>query len=101
MAWSWHFTDEALRAIARQAMTRNTGARGLRTIIEEIMLDIMYEIPFAGRHPALPDDRGAVLRRTGPDPADGTSDVPDGRSGETRILNGLGLPQSTLQLDHR
>ena len=40
--------DDALRAIARQAMTRNTGARGLRTIIEEIMLDIMYDIPERG-----------------------------------------------------
>jgi len=39
------FTEEALRAIAREAMTRNTGARGLRTIIEDIMLDVMYEIP--------------------------------------------------------
>jgi len=39
------FTDEALRAIAREAMGRHTGARGLRTIIEEIMLNIMYEIP--------------------------------------------------------
>ncbi|MDR7443752.1 MAG: ATP-dependent Clp protease ATP-binding subunit ClpX, partial [Armatimonadota bacterium] len=39
------FTEEALRAIAREAMARNTGARGLRTIIEDIMLDVMYEIP--------------------------------------------------------
>ena len=39
------FTDEALRAIAREAMGRHTGARGLRTIIEDIMLNIMYEIP--------------------------------------------------------
>ncbi|NLK07498.1 MAG: ATP-dependent protease ATP-binding subunit ClpX, partial [Firmicutes bacterium] len=39
------FDDEALRAIARKAMDRKTGARGLRTIIEDIMLDIMYELP--------------------------------------------------------
>jgi len=39
------FTDEALRTIAKEAMGRNTGARGLRTIIEDIMLEIMYEIP--------------------------------------------------------
>ncbi|MDR5694896.1 MAG: ATP-dependent Clp protease ATP-binding subunit ClpX [Armatimonadota bacterium] len=39
------FTEGALRAIAREAMARGTGARGLRTIIEEIMLNIMYEIP--------------------------------------------------------
>jgi ATP-dependent Clp protease ATP-binding subunit ClpX len=40
--------DDALRAIAREAMARNTGARGLRTIIEELMLNIMYEIPARG-----------------------------------------------------
>jgi ATP-dependent Clp protease ATP-binding subunit ClpX len=39
------FTDEALRAIARKAVQRKTGARGLRTIIETMMLDVMYEVP--------------------------------------------------------
>lgn len=39
------FEDEALRSIARQAMEKKTGARALRAIIEDFMLDIMYEIP--------------------------------------------------------
>ena len=39
------FTDEALRAIAQRAMEKGTGARGLRSIVEEAMLDIMYELP--------------------------------------------------------
>ena len=39
------FSDEALEAIAEKAMKRDTGARALRSIIEEFMLDIMYEIP--------------------------------------------------------
>ena len=39
------FDDEALEAIAQKAMERDTGARALRAIIEEFMLDIMYEIP--------------------------------------------------------
>ena len=39
------FTDDALQAIAAKAMERDTGARALRSIIEEFMLDIMYEIP--------------------------------------------------------
>ena len=39
------FNDEALEAIAEKAMKRDTGARALRSIIEEFMLDIMYEIP--------------------------------------------------------
>ncbi len=41
------FTEGALRAIAQEAVKRNTGARALRTIIEEVMLNIMYEIPSA------------------------------------------------------
>ena len=40
-----NFTEDALAAIAREAMTKDTGARGLRSIIEEVMLDIMYELP--------------------------------------------------------
>jgi ATP-dependent Clp protease ATP-binding subunit ClpX len=39
------FTDDALRAAARQALRRHIGARGLRAIIEERLLDIMYELP--------------------------------------------------------
>lgn len=39
------FTDSALTAIARKAVQRKTGARGLRAILEEVMLDVMYEIP--------------------------------------------------------
>ncbi|MFT8871765.1 MAG: ATP-dependent protease ATP-binding subunit ClpX [Sporolactobacillus sp.] len=39
------FTDDALRAIAKLAIERKTGARGLRSIIEGIMLDVMYELP--------------------------------------------------------
>ncbi|MEA2009724.1 MAG: ATP-dependent Clp protease ATP-binding subunit ClpX, partial [Actinomycetota bacterium] len=38
-------TDEALSAIAEQAMNRGTGARGLRAIMEEVLLDTMYELP--------------------------------------------------------
>ncbi len=39
------FTDEALRTIAKKALAKGTGARGLRSIIESVMLDIMYELP--------------------------------------------------------
>ena len=39
------FTDDALSAIAKKAMEKDTGARALRAIIEVFMLDIMYEIP--------------------------------------------------------
>jgi ATP-dependent Clp protease ATP-binding subunit ClpX len=39
------FTQEAIRATAREALKHKTGARGLRTIVEEVLLDVMYEIP--------------------------------------------------------
>jgi ATP-dependent Clp protease ATP-binding subunit ClpX len=39
------FRDDALRALARKAMARKTGARGLRTILETVLLDTMYELP--------------------------------------------------------
>ncbi|MGI6421039.1 MAG: ATP-dependent Clp protease ATP-binding subunit ClpX [Syntrophomonadaceae bacterium] len=39
------FTDDALDAIAEEALRRNTGARGLRAIIEDVMLEVMYEVP--------------------------------------------------------
>lgn len=42
---SLKFTDGALRAVAREAIKRGTGARGLRSILENVMLDLMYEIP--------------------------------------------------------
>ncbi len=39
------FSDASLRAVARQAVRRKSGARGLRSILETVMLDLMYEIP--------------------------------------------------------
>jgi len=39
------FTDDAYRAVACEAMKRKTGARGLRAILEDVMLDVMYEVP--------------------------------------------------------
>jgi ATP-dependent Clp protease ATP-binding subunit ClpX len=39
------FTDDAIAAIADKAMERGTGARGLRAIIEEVLLNVMYDVP--------------------------------------------------------
>ena len=69
------FTDEALRAIARRTIERKSGARGLRSILESILMPVMYEIPAdptiirvvvdekaaAGGKPAL--EYGAVRKR--------------------------------------
>ncbi|GMP63242.1 hypothetical protein CsSME_00025006 [Camellia sinensis var. sinensis] len=42
-----HFTDNALRLIAKKAMAKNTGARGLRAILENILTEAMFEVPDA------------------------------------------------------
>jgi len=39
------FAEDALKAIAKRALTRKTGARGLRSIMEAILLDSMYDLP--------------------------------------------------------
>lgn len=49
------FTDGALKAIAKEAVERKSGARGLRAIIESSMLDIMYEIP------SIPDVKECII----------------------------------------
>jgi ATP-dependent Clp protease ATP-binding subunit ClpX len=43
------FQPDAIRAIAQEAYRRKTGARALRAIVEEIMLDVMYELPSQSR----------------------------------------------------
>ncbi|MCA9133060.1 MAG: AAA family ATPase, partial [Planctomycetales bacterium] len=40
-----HFTERALKAVARRAMDKSVGARGLRGIVESVMLDIMFDLP--------------------------------------------------------
>ncbi len=52
------FSDEALRAIARQAMARKVGARGLRMILEELMLDLMFNLPSQKKVKRIRSDAG-------------------------------------------
>jgi len=61
------FTDAALWAIAKEALRRNTGARGLRSIMEEIMLDTMYELPSRNDVQECEVTEEAVARRQQPD----------------------------------
>ncbi|MGE5485417.1 MAG: ATP-dependent Clp protease ATP-binding subunit ClpX [Ignavibacteriales bacterium] len=60
------FKEEALRAISKEAMKRNTGARGLRAIIEEVMLDVMYDIPSRGDVSKCVVTRDVVLKKESP-----------------------------------
>ena len=49
------FTDDALLAIAEDAIKQKTGARGLRTVVEELLLDVMYDAP------SMPEIRKCVV----------------------------------------
>ncbi len=60
------FTEDAIREIAREAIARKTGARGLRAIVEEIMLDVMYEIPQAKGVKKVVIDREVVQKKKPP-----------------------------------
>ena len=58
------FTEDALEAIADQAILRGTGARGLRAIMEEVLLSVMYDVPVAqGRRPRRHQPRGRPRAR--------------------------------------
>lgn len=58
--------DEAIREVARKAIERKTGARGLRSILEHIMTDIMYEIPSRGDIKKCIITEGTIEKNTGP-----------------------------------
>jgi ATP-dependent Clp protease ATP-binding subunit ClpX len=51
------FEDEALRAIVQRAVNRGTGARGLRSVMEEVMLDLMYKMP------SMPEVKGITITK--------------------------------------
>ncbi|BCB95554.1 ATP-dependent Clp protease ATP-binding subunit ClpX [Dissulfurispira thermophila] len=60
------FTDGALSAIAKKAVERKVGARGLRAILEDVMLDIMYEVPSRGGIAECIVNEDAITKREKP-----------------------------------
>jgi ATP-dependent Clp protease ATP-binding subunit ClpX len=60
------FTEDALGAIADQALLRGTGARGLRAILEEVLLNVMYELPSRNDVGKCVIDRQVVLEKVNP-----------------------------------
>lgn len=60
------FTDEALRAMAQLAIKRNTGARGLRSIIEGVMRDVMFDLPSRKDVEKVIIDKRCVTQHTEP-----------------------------------
>ncbi len=71
------FTDEALRAVAEEALERGTGARGLRAILEEVLLEVMYDLPGESEGVRVLVDETCVRERGMPEVR-----VPDGDAGE-------------------
>lgn len=61
------FTDEALRAVAQLAIKRNTGARGLRSVLEGAMLDIMFELPSKQNVKECIINEGVILGKEKPE----------------------------------
>ncbi len=60
------FRDDALRAVAKRAMERKTGARGLRTILENVLLDTMYDLPSSTTAKKVVVDEAVVTGETMP-----------------------------------
>ncbi len=61
------FTEEAVHAIAKMALDRNTGARGLRSILESVLMDLMYEIPSEENIGICTITKATVEEKTSPD----------------------------------
>ena len=76
------FEKDALVEIARESIKRKTGARGLRSIIEELLLDVMYDIPSKENIKTCTITRENVLNKTKPSLLN-----PAPRNGETKICN--------------
>jgi len=87
------FRDDALRAIAQRAMQRKTGARGLRTILESVLLDTMYDLPSMTNASKVVVDDGVVKGETKPyviyESEDSKSDQ---SSGEQQLPTGSDSP---------
>ena len=60
------FTEDALSLIVKMAMDRNIGARALRSVIEEIMLDIMYDIPSIKRVKTCTINKEIIINKKPP-----------------------------------
>ena len=60
------FTDDALDAVADEALKRGTGARGLRAILEEVLLDVMYDLPSRTDVSRCVVDQSVVLEHMAP-----------------------------------
>lgn len=69
------FEEEALKEVARQALDRRTGARGLRAILEQAMLDVMYDIPGNDKVCKVVVTKDAIMGKTSPTVIEGPREI--------------------------
>lgn len=81
------FEDDAVVAIAQKAQKREIGARGLRSIIEDVMLDIMYEVPSDPTIEKVIITRGCVDKKTKPEYVKNPNRKPIRRSNKTENIH--------------
>ncbi|KAF9671099.1 hypothetical protein SADUNF_Sadunf12G0012200 [Salix dunnii] len=94
-----HVTEHALRSIARKAITNNTGARALRSIIENILMDSMYEIPDVRRGADIIDAVVVDEEAVGPEEIGAGAKILYGRGALDRYLykNKLNSSKTTVE----
>ena len=80
------FTDDALEAVAEQALLRGTGARGLRAILEEVLLEVMYDLPEPHRHRQVRDRPQGRAREGQPDAGAAHRDAASDAAPPRRVL---------------
>ncbi len=82
------FTEDALTAIAKQALERKSGARGLRAIIEHVMMDTMFELPSRTDVAKCIITEDAVKEKSKPVLIEGIPSLPKADSGDTHVEHG-------------
>ncbi|XP_011024834.1 PREDICTED: ATP-dependent Clp protease ATP-binding subunit clpX-like, mitochondrial isoform X2 [Populus euphratica] len=94
-----HVTDHALRSIARKAITKNTGARALRSILENILMDSMYEIPDVRRGADIIDTVVVDEEAIGPEECGARAKILYGRGALDRYLSKNKLKSSEATVE--
>ena len=91
-------TEDALEAVAEQALLRGTGARGLRAILEEVLLEVMYDLPSREDIGRCVVDKSVVLQRVAPSLVPrGTGQEKSERSAPRGLLTAAGSPPALLR----
>jgi ATP-dependent Clp protease ATP-binding subunit ClpX len=94
------FTEDALKVVASEAIKRNTGARGLRSILESAMLDVMFDVPSTSGVKEVVINEASVLRKEAPLVVmAGPDDTPPDGAGPTGPAGGPTGPRTLHERD--